>query len=79
MRPELQDKVHQSFEQEISTLDKMFDSEYFLRILINLFMPKILSNLTYLIIKFFLTDGAAYCLGSVNRDCWYVFMYLFEL
>ncbi|XP_067133159.1 S-adenosylmethionine decarboxylase proenzyme-like [Centruroides vittatus] len=43
MRPELQDKPHTSFEDEVEVLDELFK------------------------------DGAAYCLGKVNRDCWYLY------
>lgn len=43
MRPELQDKVHSSFDNEIEILDTEFEV------------------------------GSAYCLGKVNRDCWYLY------
>jgi len=43
MRPELQDKLHSTFESEVDILDTMF------------------------------ADGAAYCMGRVNRDCWYLY------
>lgn len=43
MRPELQDKVHSSFDNEIEILDNEFEV------------------------------GSAYCLGKVNRDCWYLY------
>lgn len=42
-RPELQDKVHQSFDGETKLLDELFE------------------------------DGAAYALGRLNRDCWYLY------
>lgn len=43
MRPELQDKAHSSFDNEIAILDAEF------------------------------AVGSAYCLGKVNRDCWYLY------
>ncbi|KAG0415969.1 hypothetical protein HPB47_006845 [Ixodes persulcatus] len=43
MRPELQDKPHTSFEDEVEVLDELFD------------------------------DGAAYCMGRINHDCWYLY------
>lgn len=43
MRPELQDKMHSSFDNEIELLD----SEFRL--------------------------GSAYCMGKINRDCWYLY------
>lgn len=43
MRPELQDKSHSSFEQEIAILDAEFEL------------------------------GSAYCMGKLNRDCWYLY------
>ncbi|XP_064489325.1 S-adenosylmethionine decarboxylase proenzyme-like [Ornithodoros turicata] len=43
MRPELQDKPHTSFEDEVEVLDEL------------------------------LGDGAAYCMGRINRDCWYLY------
>lgn len=43
MRPELQDKPHRTFEDEVDVLDELFE------------------------------DGAAYCLGKVKRDCWYLY------
>lgn len=43
MRPELQDKMHSSFDQEIELLDAEFQL------------------------------GSAYCMGKVNRDCWYLY------
>jgi len=42
-RPELQDTIHQSFEQEVALLDQMFE------------------------------NGAAYALGRLNGDCWYMY------
>lgn len=43
MRPELQDKPHTSFEDEVEVLDELFE------------------------------DGAAYCMGRINHDCWYLY------
>lgn len=43
MRPELQDKLHSSFESEIELLDNQFEL------------------------------GSAYCMGKINRDCWYLY------
>ncbi|KAG9510876.1 S-adenosylmethionine decarboxylase proenzyme [Fragariocoptes setiger] len=43
MRPDLQDKTHSRFDNEIETLDSVFEV------------------------------GSAYCLGRVNRDCWYLY------
>lgn len=43
MRPELQDKSHTNFDNEIGILDSEFEV------------------------------GSAYCLGKVNRDCWYLY------
>lgn len=43
MRPELQDKSHSSFDQEIEILDAEFEL------------------------------GSAYCMGKLNRDCWYLY------
>lgn len=43
MKPELQDKPHTSFEDEVDVLDELFD------------------------------DGAAYCMGRINHDCWYLY------
>lgn len=43
MRPELQDKSHSSFDQEIEILDSEFEL------------------------------GSAYCMGKMNRDCWYLY------
>lgn len=43
MRPELQPETHRSFDDEVSTLDTIFDG------------------------------GAAYALGKINQDCWYLF------
>ncbi|CAH1799859.1 unnamed protein product, partial [Owenia fusiformis] len=45
MRPELQNKPHQCFNDEVSLLDDMFD------------------------------NGAAYCLGRLNQDCWYLYTF----
>lgn len=43
MKPELQLKLHQSFDEEVAVLDKLFE------------------------------NGAAYALGRLNRDCWYLY------
>ncbi|RWS04507.1 S-adenosylmethionine decarboxylase proenzyme-like protein [Dinothrombium tinctorium] len=43
MRPQLQEKPHTAFEDEVEVLESYFE------------------------------DGAAYCMGRVNRDCWYLF------
>ncbi|ELU17284.1 hypothetical protein CAPTEDRAFT_150242 [Capitella teleta] len=43
MRPELQHELHQSFDDEVKVLDKLFD------------------------------NGAAYALGRLNRDTWYLY------
>jgi len=43
IRPELQEKPHSSFEEEVKYLDKFFE------------------------------NGAAYCMGRVNSDCWFLF------
>lgn len=43
MRPELQDKTHASFDNEIGILDSEFEF------------------------------GSAYCMGKMNRDCWYLY------
>jgi len=43
MRPELQDKMHSSFDNEIEHLDQQF------------------------------ALGSAYCMGKLNRDCWYLY------
>lgn len=43
LQPDLQMDPHRSFEDEVSHLDKLFDS------------------------------GAAYALGRLNRDCWYLY------
>lgn len=43
MRPDLQDKAHASFDNEIAILDSEFEL------------------------------GSAYCMGKVNRDCWYLY------
>lgn len=43
MRPDLQDKPHTSFEDEVEVLDEL------------------------------LGDGAAYCMGRINHDCWYLY------
>ncbi|KAH8020390.1 hypothetical protein HPB51_001023 [Rhipicephalus microplus] len=43
MRPELQNKPHTSFEDEVEVLDSLFQ------------------------------DGAAYCMGRINHDCWYLY------
>lgn len=43
MRPELQDKSHSNFDNEIEILDQEFQL------------------------------GSAYCLGKVNKDCWYLY------
>uniref|UniRef100_A0A131X8Z0 S-adenosylmethionine decarboxylase proenzyme n=1 Tax=Hyalomma excavatum TaxID=257692 RepID=A0A131X8Z0_9ACAR len=43
MRPELQNKPHTSFEDEIESLEGIFE------------------------------DGAAYCMGRINSDCWYLY------
>ncbi|RWS28764.1 S-adenosylmethionine decarboxylase proenzyme-like protein [Leptotrombidium deliense] len=42
IRPQLQDKPHSAFEDEVEVLENFF-------------------------------EGAAYCMGRVNRDCWYLF------
>ena len=43
-RPELQESIQSTFDREVGTLDKIFDSA-----------------------------GAAYALGRINRDCWYLY------
>ncbi|XP_074640942.1 S-adenosylmethionine decarboxylase proenzyme-like [Tubulanus polymorphus] len=43
LRPELQPQIHQTFEDEVTHLDEIFD------------------------------DGAAYALGRLNADCWYLY------
>lgn len=43
MRPDLQPETYRHFDQEVATLDTIFE------------------------------DGAAYVLGRVNKDCWYVY------
>lgn len=42
-RPELQDDLHRTFDNEVELLDNLFE------------------------------EGAAYCMGRVNRDCWYLY------
>lgn len=43
MRPELQDDLHRTFENEVEVLDTLFE------------------------------DGAAYCMGRMTSDCWYLY------
>lgn len=43
VRPELQDNLHRTFENEVEVLDELFEG------------------------------GAAYCLGRMNQDCWYLY------
>lgn len=62
-RPDLQITPHQTFDQEVGSRQRR--SEYFL-------IDRFFSRQVALLDTYF-PDGAAYCLGPVNRDCWYLY------
>ena len=63
IRPELQDDLHRTFENEVEVLDTLFEG---------------LSKVLFYCLKSwpnsrFMTDGAAFCMGRMNSDCWYLY------
>ncbi|XP_052709118.1 LOW QUALITY PROTEIN: S-adenosylmethionine decarboxylase proenzyme-like [Crassostrea angulata] len=57
-KPEQQHSIHQSFDEEVSHLDKLFKSHFHLAGI-------------YSVPDWY--DGAAYTLGRINKDCWHLY------
>ena len=71
-KPELQISPHQAFEEEVALLDTFFSGKNIYYISKHLhFIILYKRNIKLVAISFL--GGEAYCLGSVDSDCWYLY------
>lgn len=63
---------HQAFEEEVALLDSFFPGKKS-SFSFKLICISILFFIQKIVNAFFVSDGEAYCLGSVDSDCWYLY------
>ena len=70
-KPELQMSPHQAFEEEVALLDTFFPGNLIFFTWKLIFKDRM--EFYYFKCTYFFSDGEAYCLGSADTDCWYLY------